>query len=155
MPAKTGAQYVSGLSERPREVWLRGEKIKDVTTHPALRNGVASVADLYDMQQDPKLRNDMTYPSPSSSEPVGLSFLIPRTIQDLERRRAMMTRWAWSSCGMMARTPDFLNVAITAWAAGSGFFALNRPEFKKNVEDYYEFVRENDITLTHTLVNLQ
>jgi len=121
----------------------------------ALRNGVRSVADLYDMQLDPGLQEEMTYASPTDGEPVGLSFLIPRTVEDLERRRAMMTRWAWSSCGMMARTPDFLNVAITAWAGGAEYFGQNRPEFKKNVLDYYEFIRENDITLTHTLVNLQ
>ena len=155
MPAKTGAQYISGLSEMSTEVWIRGERIEDVTTHPALRNGVRSVADLYDMQLDPGLREEMTYASPTNGEPVGLSFLIPRTMEDLERRRAMMTRWAWSSCGMMARTPDFLNVAITAWAGGAEYFGQNRPEFTKNVLDYYEFVRENDITLTHTLVNLQ
>ena len=52
MPAKTGAQYISGLSEMSTEVWIRGERIEDVTTHPALRNGVRSVADLYDMQHD-------------------------------------------------------------------------------------------------------
>ena len=155
MPAKTGAQYISRLSEMSTEVWIRGERIEDVTTHPALRNGVRSVADLYDMQLDPGLQEEMTYASPTDGEPVGLSFLIPRTVEDLERRRAMMTRWAWSSCGMMARTPDFLNVAITAWAGGAEYFGQNRPEFKKNVLDYYEFVRENDITLTHTLVNLQ
>ncbi|MCH2517544.1 MAG: 4-hydroxyphenylacetate 3-monooxygenase, oxygenase component [Dehalococcoidia bacterium] len=155
MPAKTGAQYISRLSEMSTEVWIRGERIEDVTTHPALRNGVRSVADLYDMQLDPGLREEMTYASPTDGEPVGLSFLIPRTVEDLERRRAMMTRWAWSSCGMMARTPDFLNVAITAWAGGAEYFGQNRPEFKKNVLDYYEFIRENDITLTHTLVNLQ
>ena len=155
MPAKTGAQYISGLSEMSTEVWIRGERIEDVTSHPALRNGVRSVADLYDMQHDSGLRQEMTYASPTNGKPVGLSFLIPRTVEDLERRRAMMTRWAWSSCGMMARTPDFLNVAITAWAGGAEYFGQNRPEFKKNVLDYYEFIRENDITLTHTLVNLQ
>ena len=155
MPAKTGAQYISRLSEMSTEVWIRGERIEDVTTHPALRNGVRSVADLYDMQLESGLREEMTYASPTNGEPVGLSFLIPRTVEDLERRRAMMTRWAWSSCGMMARTPDFLNVAITAWAGGAEYFGQNRPEFKKNVLDYYEFIRENDITLTHTLVNLQ
>ena len=155
MPAKTGAQYISRLSEMSTEVWIRGERIEDVTTHPAVRNGVHSVADLYDMQLDPRLQEEMTYASPTDGEPVGLSFLIPRTVEDLERRRAMMTRWAWSSCGMMARTPDFLNVAITAWAGGAEYFGQNRPEFKKNVLDYYEFIRENDITLTHTLVNLQ
>ena len=67
----------------------------------------------------------------------------------------MMARWARTSCGMMARTPDFLNVALTAWAAAADYFAQNRPEFKDNVLRYHEFIRENDVTLTHTLVNLQ
>ena len=56
MPARTGQEYISGLKERPREVWLNGERVKDVTTHPGLRNGVRSVAALYDMQHDPGLR---------------------------------------------------------------------------------------------------
>ena len=50
MPARTGQDYIKGLQESPREVWLRGERVKDVTTHPALRGGVKAVAALYDLQ---------------------------------------------------------------------------------------------------------
>ena len=107
------------------------------------------------MQNDPALLEEMTYPSPTTGQPVGLSFLIPETIEDLERRRSMMERWAWSSCGMMGRSPDFLNVIFSAWSGAADYFAQDRPEFKKNVIDYYEFIRENDVTLTHALVNLQ
>ena len=39
------------------------------------------------MQHDPELRDAMTYVSPSSGDRVGLSFIIPRTREDLERRR--------------------------------------------------------------------
>jgi 4-hydroxyphenylacetate 3-monooxygenase len=155
MPARTGQEYIAGLKERPREVWICGERVKDVTTHPALRNGVKSVAALYDMQHDPALREEMTYPSPTTGQPVGLSFLIPRSIEDLVQRRNMSARWAWASCGMMGRSPDFLNIIFTAWAGASDYFAQNRPEFKQNVLDYYEYIRENDLALTHTLVNLQ
>ncbi|MCH8279072.1 MAG: 4-hydroxyphenylacetate 3-monooxygenase, oxygenase component [Chloroflexi bacterium] len=155
MPARTGKEYITGLKERPREVWIDGERVKDVTTHPALRNGVKSVAALYDMQNDPELREEMTYASPTTGQPVGLSFLIPQSIEDLERRRNMTARWAWASCGMMGRSPDFLNVIFTAWAGAADYFAQDRPEFKKNVTDYYEYIRENDLTLTHALLNLQ
>ena len=155
MPARTGKEYVLGLKERPREVWIDGGRVTDVTTHPAFQNGIKSVAALYDMQHDPALVEEMTYPSPSTGKPVGLSFLIPETIQDLERRRRMMERWAWASCGMMGRSPDFLNVIFSAWSGSAGYFAQDRPEFKKNVTNYYEFIRENDVTLTHALVNLQ
>lgn len=155
MPARTGQEYINGLKEHPREVWIDGERVEDVTTHPALRNGVKSVAALYDMQHDQELREEMTYASPTTGDPVGLSFMIPQTVEDLERRRNMMTRWAWASCGMMGRSPDFLNVIFAAWAGASDFFAQDRPEFKKNVANYYEYIRENDLTLTHALLNLQ
>ena len=49
MPVRTGQEYITGLKDRPREVLLNGERVKDVTTHPALRIGVRSVAALYDM----------------------------------------------------------------------------------------------------------
>ena len=155
MPARTGQEYISGLRERSPEVFISGERVKDVTTHPALRNGLHTLAGLYDMQHDPALRGEMTYVSPTTGDRIGLSFITPQSMQELEQRRVKMRHWARVSCGMMGRTPDFLNVSLMAMAAAGDYFAQNRPEFKKNVQGYYEYVRESDLVLTHTLVNLQ
>ena len=155
MAARTGDEFLQGLRENPPELYLQGERVKDPTTHGGLSNGVHTLARLYEMQHDPELRDVMTYVSPSSGDRVGLSFIVPRTQSDLERRRAMMTQWATVSCGMMGRTPDFLNVSFMAMAEASGYFAGNRPQFGKNVQSYYEYIRENDLVLTHTLINLQ
>ena len=155
MPARTGNAYIKGLQEQEREVWLRGERVKDVTTHPGLANGVRAIAALYDLQHDPALRDAMTYVSPTSGERVGLSFVIPRTKHELERRGAMMLRWARTTCGMMGRSPDFMNVTFAAWAAASSYFARGRPEFGENMRRYYEYISEHDLTLTHSLINLQ
>src|SRR5437899_10061592 len=157
MGARTGKQYIEGLRDQEREVWLRGERVKDVTTHPGLANGARAIASLYDMQHDPKLRDEMTYVSPTSGARVGLSFIIPRTREDLERRRVMMLNWARTTCGMMGRSPDFMNVTYAAWAGAADYFAQGqgRPEFAENMRHYYEYIRENDLTLTHSLINLQ
>jgi 4-hydroxyphenylacetate 3-monooxygenase len=155
MPARTGQEYIKGLQEQPREIWLRGERLADVTTHPALANGARTIAALYDMQHDPALRDEMTYISPTTGDRVGLSFIIPRTREDLERRRVMMLHWARRSCGMMGRSPDFMNVTFAAWAGAAEYFGRNRPEFAENLRRYYEYIRENDLTLTHSLINLQ
>jgi 4-hydroxyphenylacetate 3-monooxygenase len=155
MPARTGQEYIKGLQAQEREVWLRGERVKDVTTHPDLCNGVRAIASLYDMQHDPALRDEMTYVSPTSGDRVGLSFIIPRTTRDLEQRRAMMLHWARTTCGMMGRSPDFMNVTFAAWAGAAEYFARGRPEFGANLTRYYEYVREKDLTLTHALINLQ
>jgi 4-hydroxyphenylacetate 3-monooxygenase len=155
MPARTGREYLDGLREQDREIWLGGERVKDVTSHPGLAGGARAVASLYDMQCDPKFRDEMTYTSPSTGDRVGLSFIHPRTREELEGRRVMMLNWARTTCGMMGRSPDFMNVTLAAWAAAADYFGRDRPEFAQNIRRYYEFIRENDIVLTHSLINLQ
>ena len=155
MPARNGREYLKGLQEQPREVWLGGERVVDVTTHPGLRRGAEAIASLYDMQDDPSLREAMTYVSPTSGDRVGLSFIVPRTHAELEQRRVMMLHWARTTCGMMGRSPDFMNVTFAAWAAAAPYFARSRPEFAENIRRYYEHIREKDLTLTHALINLQ
>ena len=155
MPARTGQAYLQGLQAQEREVWLGGERVKDVTAHPGLRHGARAIAALYDMQHDPALRDTMTYVSPTTGARVGLSFIIPRTLPELEQRRDMMLQWARTTCGMMGRSPDFMNVNFAAWAAAAAYFGQNRPGFDTNIRHYYEYIRENDLTLTHALINLQ
>lgn len=155
MPARTGQQYLEGLRAQERAIWLGGERVRDVTAHPGLTSGARAIADLYDMQHDPKLRHEMVYSSPTTGDPVGLSFIIPRTREELIQRRVMMLHWARATCGMMGRSPDFMNVTYAAWAAAAGYFAKGRPEFGENMRRYYEHIRENDLVLTHSLINLQ
>ena len=155
MPTRTGAEFIERLREQGPQLFMDGKKVKDVTTQPGLRNGVNTLAHLYDMQHEPALRDEMTYVSPTTGDRVGLSFITPRSRQDLELRHQMMRNWARITGGMMGRTPDFLNVSIMAMAGAGDYFSQNRPEFKKNIQNYYEHIRENDLVLTHTLVNLQ
>src|SRR5438477_8294366 len=155
MPARTGQQYIDGLRAQEREVWLGGERVRDVTKHKGLAGGVRAIAQLYDMQHDPELREVMTFASPATGEPVGRSFDMPATKEALETRSKMMLNWARATCGMMGRSPDFMNVTYAAWGAAAGYFAQGRPEFGENVRRYYEHIRKHDLTLTHSLINLQ
>jgi 4-hydroxyphenylacetate 3-monooxygenase len=107
------------------------------------------------MQHDPQLGPAMTAVSPTSGERVGLSLVIPRTRADLEARRDMMLHWARATCGMMGRSPDFMNVTFAAWAGAADYFAQCRPEFGANVRAYHAHISEHDLTLTHALINLQ
>ena len=155
MPARTGEQFIDGLRQQSREVWIGGQRVPDVVTHPAFRNVVRSVAALYDLQHDPARKDEMTYVSPTSGDRVGLSFLTPRTRDDLVRVRRMMKVWVDYSGGMMGRSPDYLNRALMAFAAAADYCGENDPRFAQNLRRYYERVRELDLCLTHTLVNPQ
>lgn len=154
MGIRTGAEFIQGLRDN-REVWLGNERVHDVTTHPAFRASIESLAHLYDMQHDPTLQPRLTYSSPTTGAPVGLSFLIPRSREDLVRRREMIKLWADATCGMMGRSADFLNSMITAWAAKKEYFAQQSPECADRVWRYYEHCREHDVFLTHALIDPQ
>jgi 4-hydroxyphenylacetate 3-monooxygenase len=69
------------------------------------------------MQHEPTLHPQLTYPSTTSGKPVGLSFLIPKTREDLFRRRQMSKIGADATCGGMGRSADFLNTMLTASSA--------------------------------------
>jgi 4-hydroxyphenylacetate 3-monooxygenase len=153
--ARTGQQFIDGLRAQPREVWIGGDRVADVTTHPAFRNVVRSVAALYDLQHEPARTDQMTYVSPDTGSRVGLSFLTPRSHDDLTRVRTMMKTWADYSGGMMGRSPDYLNRAVMGFAAAADYCGQNDPGFARHIRAYYEYVRENDLCLTHTLINPQ
>ena len=155
MGARTGTEYLEGLRQSSAEIWLGDERITDVTTHPALRGCAQSMATLYDMQHAEDVRAEMTYPSPTTGDPVGLSFITPRTHEDLERRSGMMFHWSRFSGGMLGRSSDYINVEIMAAAAAADFYSQNDPRFGENARNYYEHAREYDLCMTHTLVNPQ
>ncbi|ACV57398.1 4-hydroxyphenylacetate 3-monooxygenase, oxygenase component [Alicyclobacillus acidocaldarius] len=154
MGAKSGAEYVERLNAEPREVWIHGQRVEgNISDHPAFRNVIRSMARLYDMQLDPATRDEMTYEE--GGQRYGLSWLVPKTRDDLVRRGRMMQRWARATFGMMGRTSDYLNVAIMAMSQASAYFAGNHPSYAENIQAYYQYARERDLTLTHTLISPQ
>ena len=98
----------------------------------------------------------MTYVSPTTGERVGLSFIIPRTREELEARREMMLHWARATCGMMGRSPDFMNVTLRRLGGrGRLLRAVPARSSAPTSARYHEHIREHDLTLTHALINLQ
>ncbi len=62
----TGAEYLESLRDG-REVYIYGERVDDVTTHPAFRNTARSIARLYDALHDPKTKAVLTSPTDTGS----------------------------------------------------------------------------------------
>ncbi len=155
MAARSASDVLDRLRQRPPNLWVDGEQVKDPTEHPVTRNGARSLAALYDLQHRPDLVDTMTFESPTSGDRVGMSFLVPETRDDLERRSEMHRVWADAHLGFMGRAPDYLNVNVMAAGVAADYFAQCRPEFGQNMANYFEHVREHDLALTHALTNPQ
>ncbi len=156
MAARSGREFLERLAAARVHVEVQGETLTGaLVSHPAFRNVIRSYAELYDMQHDPAYRDVLTYPSPTSGEPVATSFLVPKTPEDLAKRSQAFKLWAGRSLGMLGRTGDYLNSALMALGAAHDWFAQgggNGPAFGQNILNYYTKVREEDLLCTHTLV---
>jgi 4-hydroxyphenylacetate 3-monooxygenase len=148
--ARRRADVLARLRERPPALWYRGEPVDDTTNHPAFRGGAATLAELYDLQWQHAA--DCLFASPSSGRKVARSFQLPRTANELAAVSRAMAHWARHTHGMMGRVPDYLNRAISAYAAGAEFLAAADPRFGANAVRLHEELREADLCLTHSLI---
>jgi 4-hydroxyphenylacetate 3-monooxygenase len=154
MPIRTGQQFLDALKDN-RRIFMDGEEIGDIARDPRTAGAARTLAELYDMQHDAALADRMVFASPSDGKPVGLSFIEPKTVDDLIRRREMIKLWMDRTCGMFGRSPDFLNVMLTGLAAAAPEFGKSDKRFADNIRAYHALARERDLCMTHTLLNPQ
>lgn len=153
MPARTGAQFLEGLKDN-REIWLNGEKVSDVTTHPEFRGAAQSLAYLYDLQHEHP--DTMLIDSPDTGEKVGATFLIPRSKEDLFFIKRATKLRSDAHAGIMGRSPDYLNVTFACFASRPDVWSRNgNCQAAENLLNYFKYIRENDLCLTHSIINPQ
>jgi len=156
MPAITGKDYLERIDRLQTNVWIDGNRVTgNISEHPAFKGVMKSQAALYDLQYEETVNDVMTYPSPSTGNLVGVSYLQPKSKEDLMNRRAMVQHWAKSNNGMMGRSPDYMNTVLMALASSVGLLKGKENCFPTNILAYYEYARENDLSMTHTFINPQ
>lgn len=148
---RTGADYVASLRDG-RSVILDGEVVRDVTTHPAFRGAVKSVAHLYDTCADPARRELFTFASPSGA-PAARWWQTPRTVADLTARRLAITALAEETYGFLGRSPDHVASFFAGFAAATDVFAQGRPQFGDNVARFYDRARDENLYISYTIIH--
>lgn len=151
VPLRTGEEFLRSLDDG-RAVFVDGERVKNVTTHPAFAEAARSAAKLFDIAADPALRDRMTYTSPTSGGPVYRAFQIPRSHTDLRAKRLASETWSEASFGLMGRSPDHVSNFFAGFAAVPEVFAAGGKEYAENVVNFYEHIRENHLWTTYALV---
>jgi 4-hydroxyphenylacetate 3-monooxygenase len=153
MGARTGQEFLQSLRDG-RRIMIDGEPVADVTRDKRFAGAAHTIAELLDMQHGAQ-RDALTYTSPTTGDRVGIGHMQPRNAEELARRRVGLQTWAEATYGMMGRSPDFMNVMISALGAAHPFFEKARTGCGDNIRRYAEHCRENDVVMTHVLVNPQ
>jgi 4-hydroxyphenylacetate 3-monooxygenase len=152
MPLRSRDDYVQSLRD-DREVYYKGERIEDVTTHEATRGMIETQGELFELQRDPEYRDTLTYEE--GGERYSIFYKYPESRADLEARREASKLWMDYTCGVSGRAADFLASGVTGMAMSYDHFNTEKRDLGQNVLDFYEHCRENDVCLTHALVDPQ
>ena len=139
---KTGAEHLESLRDG-RTVYIGSEKISDVTTHPAFRNGAASMAAIYDLK-----RADPAYSFEEGGELHSAYFLRAKSREDLEKRTRLHRAIARYSHGLLGRSPDHVSSFVTGMATNAAVFG----KYEQNLLAYYEHMKKNDTYAVYAVI---
>jgi 4-hydroxyphenylacetate 3-monooxygenase len=145
---RNGHEHLESLRDG-RVIYIGGERVDDVTCHPAFRNAAQTVASLYDMKGDPALRAEMTYEEAGGRHSI--YFLRPRSRDDLQRRMVGHKRVADHTYGMFGRSPDHVASFVTGMAMKLDELRLPCGN-ADNLLHYYEHIRDNDIYVVYAVL---
>jgi aromatic ring hydroxylase len=121
-----------------------GQRVEDVTTHPALAGCARSVAAVYDLQHDAAHRDLLTITSPSTGQPVSRAYLLPRSVDDLAHQRRMYECLVRRAGGVAARLPQHLATVVLGLYDVRDLLGQEDPAFAERVARYFEHCREGD-----------
>ena len=126
----TGSEKLERMRDG-RVVYIGAERVDDVTSHPAFRNGARTIAALYDLKADPAKRDLFTFED--NGERIGLQWLRCRTREDLARRMRAMKAIADATYGLIGRSPDHVAGLITGLAMRPELLNELTPGFGDNL----------------------
>jgi 4-hydroxyphenylacetate 3-monooxygenase len=150
---KTGEQHLASLRDG-REIYLDGERVADVTVHPAYRGVVASIGRMFDFQNAPENRELMTFETETGTR-ANRIWQLPASYDELVVRRKGLEAWTELHAGFMGRAPDHVASCISGMFMGLEVFEAYDPARANALADYYRHARDNDLYLTYVIINPQ
>lgn len=130
---RTGKEYLQTLKD-DRAIYINGERVQDVTTHPAFTGITHTIAGLYDLAWDES--QNMTYKTEDGTL-ANKIYMIPRSREELEERRLAISKWSEATCGFVGRSPDHVASFLAAFASSPEVFDRGGEGYGNNVLNFY------------------
>ena len=139
---RTGEQYREGLRDG-REIWIDGERVADVTAHPAFKPIVDIRARMYDMAHDPAHADCMTYRDGSQTHSI--LYRPPREQKDWHDKLTAVDAVMKDIGGVVTRVGDETIGEMWSLYDGRDILAEIDPRFAENIDRHIKAVVANDV----------
>lgn len=138
---RTGEDYRAGIRDG-REVWVEGERVKDVTAHPAFKPIIDVKARMYDMAHEAKFQDALTYEEGGARHSVFQQ--PPRTKEDWQRKWHAVDLLLNDIGGVATRLGDETVGEMWSLQDGRDILAEIDPRFADNIDNHIRRVVELD-----------
>ncbi len=134
---RTGEEYRDSIRDG-REVWIDGEQVTDVPSHPAFKPLVDVRARIYDMAHDPATSDIMTYRDEETGEINAVGNQLPRCREHWHAKRRAVDTVLDDIGGIVTRVGD--ETVGEMWSLYDGQAMLNDvdPRFAANIRTHVE-----------------
>src|SRR5260370_32650482 len=129
---RTGAQYRDSIGDGG-QVYIGGERVKDVTTHPMFKPLVDIRARFYDMQHEPTTRDIMSYADGGETHAVANK--LPYTQADWWSKRRATDALLEEIGGVVTRADDETLGAMWSLFDGQDVLVEFDPQFPKIIRN--------------------
>jgi 4-hydroxyphenylacetate 3-monooxygenase len=138
---RTGAQYLDSIRDS-REVYMDGERVRDLAKHPMLRPLIDIRARIYDMQHEECTRSVLAYQDGDAWNAIANK--LPRTQEDWWAKRRATDTILDAIGGVVTRVGD--ETVGEMWSLFDGQDVLNDvdPRFSANIRRHIEAVLSGD-----------
>jgi 4-hydroxyphenylacetate 3-monooxygenase len=140
---RTGADYRQSLRDG-RAVWIDGERVADVTRHPAFKPIVDARARMYDMAHEAATAGVMAYRD-ADGQAFSRASKPPTTQQDWHDKRAWVDAVLRDLGGVVIRVGDETVGELWSLYDGRAILAEVDPRFSDNIVRHIARVHEQDI----------
>ncbi len=130
---RTGEAYRESLRDG-REVWIDGEKVEDVTTHPAFKPIVDLRARIYDLAHEEATSDVMSYVDVESGERCAIGSKPPLTKEDWRAKREAVDAVLDDVGGVVTRVGDETVGEMWSLFDGQDVLAEIDPTFSENIK---------------------
>ena len=145
----TGPEYIDSLRDG-RAVYIYGEKVEDLTGHPAFCNSIRSIARLYDALHSPEAEATLTCARDTASGgSTHRYFRIARSAEDVVGHQQAIAAWSRMTYGWMGRTPDYKASFMNTLDANAAYYGA----FAGNARKWYRRAQDLVLFMNHALAN--
>lgn len=146
----TGDEYVESLRD-DRAIYIYGDRVKDVTEHPAFHNPIRMTARLYDsLHADGGGASDLAVPTDTGNGGYTHPFFrTPKTVEDMVKDRDGIETWARINYGWMGRSPDYKGSFLGTLGANAEFY----DPYQDNARRWYAESQNKVLYWNHAIVN--